>query len=902
MKSSQLTKSAASPLEKECKRLWQDVSNKLQQPKEFDLKSNVLEVVTDKGIVRHDFIIFEHEHYRFFESINIRVDEMRVSVTPIDLAKFMYLNLLQEQKPSSTFLYSVFNGICILFALMKIKNTQFGLNESDYKEYFGILFSFKPSLNGLIKRLAPQSYQGARIDLCLYKLIRLMVFLDMPYKFSRISEKLNQKMLSETCLEVMGITFEDYKRGGSFNFLGLEIGKHYVDHCASVMEEYFQTAYALRKTYSRVEEVCYGKKLPIHQSMKMRLVGQILLGESLPSAIKVAGYKNIEDNEKNFKDTYHSLLAEFRQQYEDCSALSSINKLAVISKIIEDARLPNRFDTIEFVRSMLMAEYINDWNKPSTAIFAEYVAALKSDNSYSVREDTLNLTHKEFMSICRQAVEKHSTRLSKNPKEISKFLKDVFAKAKFVPPSLSGVDALNRLCFSVESALCTLFAALTGWRRSEFGFPLSSLSATINIEVLDNLYTPWRFNVNWTVPKTHGDLKIDREITSYTYQIAYNASFLNLSGSEMPALYSGKFKSTSSSSSSSSSGAMNTRVGSLWIDFIKNYTLFNEATIDEYSELAEIKKRLNKELPSYEFSETSNKTLVLQRYREGTLDESTTKLLNTKLSARTKDFIMDESNEISIEIVLAVGREVIADIPFPTPHSFRHIWAEAVLTRYRGDVGKVIRANFKHMGGRFFMAYLRGKEMQAIYRIAERTVISKVVRQHFKNANEKYYDYTGGFQRYVAKVARKTKVFKPEDQVKVMEKVSDRVISIKSNLWVTCMLREGNQHRAKCAEDGIPQRRNAEPKFCLGCMHSDISEMNYEGIVLSIKDDVAACRNTELPTFIKTENAKTVQLALKRIKELKRNSGKTKYDKYIAHLEESLEMALWEPLKWSENK
>jgi hypothetical protein len=205
------------------------------------------------------------------------------------------------------------------------------------------------------------------------------------------------------------------------------------------------------------------------------------------------------------------------------------------------------------------------------------------------------------------------------------------------------------------------------------------------------------------------------------------------------------------------------------------------------------------------------------------------------------------------------------------------------------------------MDSSFFMAYLRNKETQVIVRIAERTVISKVVRQHFQNANKEYYDYAGGFQRYVSRAARMTKVFKPEDQIKVMEKVSDRVISIKSNLWATCMIREGNQHRAKCAEDGITQRRNAEPKFCLGCMHSDISGMNYEGIVLSIKDDVAACRNAELPTFIKAENAKTVQLALKRIKELKRNSGKTKYDKYIAHLEESLEMALWEPLKWSES-
>ncbi len=865
----------------------------MHQSKELDLNSSVIEVNLDKGIARHDFAIFHQEDYRICHSINIRVDDARVSVSSVDLAKLVFLHLLQEQKPSYTFIKSAFNGVCTLFALIKSKGPQFSLNESDYREYFGLLFSFRPTPDGLVKRITPPSYQGAGVNFCLYKLIKILLFLDAPFELANLSKTSNNNILVETCLEVMGITFQDYRRGGSFNFLGLDIGKHYVDHCANVFEEHFQIAFALRKTFSRVEEVCDGKLLPINEKMKATFVGQILVGNGLTSALQAAGFKNLENNERIFKDSFNALLEDFRQQYEECSSLSAINNLNLVKRIIEDASLPDRFDTMEFVRSMLMAEYISDWKKSSTQIFLEYFSALSSDDQPTNKNVFYKLSHESFLGICSQAIEEHSIHLPKDPKKISKFLQSQFHKARFTN-SLSGVDALRRMCFSVESAACTIFVALTGWRRSEYGFPLASLSGMINTEVLDNLYTPWRFNVNWTVPKTHGTLRIDREITSYTYQIAYMASLLNLAGSDKPALYFPDFRFVSKSTFE----FLSSRVVNLWFDFIENYSLFKKVPIDECDELAAIKEQLRGGLPAYEFSGLNYKTSVIQKYREGALDEPTTALLDARLSATTKEFIRDDSNEISRDTVLAVRKDVMADLPYPTAHAFRHIWAEAVLTRYRGDVGKVIQANFKHMDGRFFMAYLRGKETLAIYRIAERTVINNIVRQHVLSANEQHQNYAGGFQRFVSKTARMTKVIKPEEQAKLIEKISDRVIGMMANPWATCMLRSASQHRAKCAEEGIPQRRNADPKFCLGCIHSDISEMNYQGIVISIKDDVSVCRNIELPLFIKSEHAITVKNGLSRVKELKRNSGTTKYDKYINHLEESLEMASMEPLKW----
>ena len=883
-------------LEKECKRLWQNIVDRGYQQKELDLNSELIEVNCGRSCARCDFGWFKNDHYAFFDSIAVVVDDQVVSIVPVDLAKYMFLYLAQGEKPSAAQIRNVFNGVCIFFAMMKSKGKV--LNDIDYKEYLGLALGFSPTENGLSKRLSSLSFYGSRWALDLHRTIRFLRNISAPFEFANLSQKRNQEILAETVLEVMGITLTDYRNGGSFNFLGLDIGKHYIDHCANRFEEFFQVAYALRKTFEKAEQVCEGRPLPHASTSKSVFIGRVLTGESLEISLRSSGYKDIEKTLITHKETYDSLLGEFKDKYESVATLAAINKHCVISHIIKDAELPDRFDTFEFVRSMLIAEYVNHWSKPSKLIFSEYVSTLKNDDSYSAQRNAFRLTHKEFLEVCRNALHAHTISLPKSSEGVSTFIKNEFDRAKFVDSSLSGGDKLKSLSSHIESAACTLFVALAGWRRTEFGFPMASLSATINIDILDNFYIPWRFNVNWAVPKTHGESKVNREITSYAYLIAHMASTINLSGDDEPALYRPGIK-LKEENKFQSAVFIGSRVDLLWIDFIHNYSLFEHSQIDKYSDLSEIRTQLRKGLPIYEFNEFYRKTQLLTQYRNGTVPESMSKLFDERLSLETKAFLKDKSKVFNESDTKRITKELLADLPYPTPHAFRHIWAEAVLTRYRGDVGKVIRANFKHMDNSFFMAYLRNKETQVIVRIAERAVISKIVRRHFQAANEEYYDYAGGFQRYVSKTARLTKVVKPEDQAKVMEIVSDRVIGIKSNLWATCMLREGNQHRAKCAEDGIPQRRNAEPKFCLGCIHSDISEMNYEGILVSIKDDVAVCRNAELPTFFKTENAKTVRLALQRIKELKKNSGKTKYDRYIAHLEESLEMAAWDPVTLS---
>ena len=214
------------------------------------------------------------------------------------------------------------------------------------------------------------------------------------------------------------------------------------------------------------------------------------------------------------------------------------------------------------------------------------------------------------------------------------------------------------------------------------------------------------------------------------------------------------------------------------------------------------------------------------------------------------------------------------------------------MRRYRGDVGKFIRAHFKHLDSGFFMAYLRDKEFRVIQQVATRNVINAVVRTHIDAIEDKHRDYAGGFDRFLSKAVNISHVIGHTEMKEELAKAtSKRVLAMKSNPWATCFLRDGTQKTAKCSINGEPQRQNASPKLCLGCINADITEGNFNGIVVYIKEDIAACRNPELPWFIKEPCYHTVLLALKRIEELKRNSGKATYDKFIAHLQDTLLMA-----------
>ncbi|MDP5134773.1 hypothetical protein ORJ04_02295 [Rheinheimera baltica] len=437
-----------------------------------------------------------------------------------------------------------------------------------------------------------------------------------------------------------------------------------------------------------------------------------------------------------------------------------------------------------------------------------------------------------------------------------------------------------------------------------------------------------RFYVNWTSSKTSGGTLLQREITLSTVMIANQLADLNDSERNDPALISVNF-----SNLGDLAGRITERVSRLWGRFPYDYAIFKE--LDEYEALnarfdnltsdEELKRRhlsekydsgnsividvlalreqlrndaVRLEISKREYKGDNRSTVrfaeTLRRYSQHKLDPSSTHSLNTYLGEDTKKYLFSSdktSDFLRQEAVSAIRDEFTSGVIKATPHAFRHIWAEAILQRYRGDVGRFIRANFKHIDERFFMAYLRNKEVKSIYEVAKRTTINSVVRKHVSSLKEDKRAYAGGFDRFVSKAVNLTKIVTHEDYALIARKIAqERVVDIKVNAWSTCLLRAGTETHARCSVDGIPQRQNASPKLCLGCVNAEINDSNYAGIVVYTKSDVEACKNPNLPVSIKRFHVATLRKALLRVRELATNDKCSLYDSFIAHLESVINM------------
>jgi hypothetical protein len=315
-------------------------------------------------------------------------------------------------------------------------------------------------------------------------------------------------------------------------------------------------------------------------------------------------------------------------------------------------------------------------------------------------------------------------------------------------------------------------------------------------------------------------------------------------------------------------------------------------------ELIKVRDDLRDKLPIWHLVQKTYSNLdkdkrlgeTLRRYKVGTLGSEETRLLDERLSLETKNKILNAEGQLSYNTKLAIRSELLNEAKYPSPHALRHIWAEAVLRRYRGDVGKYIRANFKHLDERFFVAYLRNKETKALYQVATRNVINAVVSNQINSMRDSRRPYAGAFDRYLSKAVRATRVVTIEERENLASKIStQKIISMKGNPWATCILRKGTENQAKCSKEGVPLPYNSSPSLCLGCINGDVAEGNFHGIVIYVKYDIKVCLNKNLPWVIKEPHYRTLTLALKRILELRENDKNSRYDKFIAYLTQTIE-------------
>jgi hypothetical protein len=871
--------------------------------------------INDAGgrqVITLDFSLFDKAHVRFVEHLAVDYNEQEVRLSLPDIAKAIWLMAVEGKAAHPSLYNGAHHFIALLFSFLKEIEAE-ALTQVDLVDFYVFCLTQNVAQEGVVKRLSPPAYQARFTPLPLHHLLKIAQRVGVATFVNTVPAKKSQAALNEACVSVMGKTMADYREGGSFNFLGLDIGKHYVDHCQNLFDNHSLFITAVRQTGKWwLSEAARNAALEIKDQPVLGALGAVLSG----AAIEDIPHVNLKLGRDKRTLSECLIQQQFRKCYKQAQQRINPFKIDTVERIVSACKLPERYDSQEFIRALLFVDVFGAHGKSKDAIYQEYKATLeKSDTPFSV-----SLADIEAHS--REVIDSLNVTPPPDKNGMRRFFKE---QAQALPVSLqdhhsNGMTYFAAMSAMIEDAGVTCFLGLTGWRASEYGFALSNIGVELNHDPLDNQYTPWRFHARWKVPKTSGETPLDREITLSSYILAAQLAEMNCADDDKPALY----KVSTENQRVDSAFSIQYSVTSCWSDFVTNYCLFTD--VDQWQELGlsgqlskdeskeldtlnstyrfessqmteliRIKDKLRSELPRVELTLKRGGSYTfghkLREYIAGKAKPDVTALFDEFLSDETKKILVSGEIELDKAGVRFVRGEFLGDAPYPSPHAFRHMWAEAVLRRYRGDVGRFIRANFKHLDDRFFMAYLRGKTMKAIVNVVKRQAANDIVQVQLDSLGDDNRGYAGGFDRFLSKAVGITKVQSHEDYKALAENVSQRVVDIKSNPWADCLLREGTNKTAKCSIDGIPQRQNASPKLCLGCINGNIAEGNFNGILVYTQQDVKACRNPKLPWFIKEPHVHTVNSALKRVKELRENSGKSKYDPFIKLLEETLKMA-----------
>ncbi|MEI6895806.1 MAG: hypothetical protein V5789_14520 [Colwellia sp.] len=865
-----------------------------------------------------DFSLFDCPHLKFFETIDLIFDGEKYQVNSVELAKILFL----EQ--ASTTSYGTFNAglkqLARLFFFLRERGLTC-VKASDYQELFQYFMTIDVSTSGIKQRFSSLGYNTA-FAINMDKLHGVLQLYGIEGVLSHTSSAYIKKAQKSAVEVITGLTLADYTEGGSFNFLTLSVGRHYIDHCGNYFQQHYPLARAFRACMQGLPEIIQqefehriGSRLKVERHLLLH-IGAVLTGRDIltdPYLISSGRQKGQFIITKDRCKLLERITKDFfwQQYHQACeeAILFSEQGLTLLSKHL---KLPKRFDSFEFLRSMLLTQ-LTDISAPRgpEALLRQYSATLKGKREITLEHffDSCDEVKKELLILTPQS---------------DQSLAQLLTQANI--PFASNSKTIREFIGNVEAAGGISMLALTGWRASEYGFPLAAIKVTDNQDILDSTYTPFRFILNWIVPKTNGKTKLDREITLSAYLLAYQMDSLIEGDDTTPCLYYSGMKRTNIHDSSK---MFSSRVLRMWEHFVNHYTIFvnlrqldtlkniEVLTEDERKDLtllmeaypdnaytAEFRYTMRKvtdELPRIQVTGQLSRNKydrpghMLFGFIKGTLNANEMEVwlqhLDPLLQKQLTELTIKKPADLSSDLIKTCTASMLSNCAYPTPHAFRHIWAEAVLRRYSGDVGWFIRSHFKHLDERFFMRYLRLKNFKDIHDIAKRTAVSAIVRMHLLTLQDEHREYTGKFDVFMRRLGKTTMVVSIEELPEIVEQfVATEVIDLKANSWCNCILRRTTEKQAKCAVDGVPQRQNADPSLCLGCINGNIEEGHVVGIMLQVENDVKILKNHELPQFFKSKSKSTVIEARKQFLQLKRNSGSNKYDNHIKYFDDALVM------------
>lgn len=813
-----------------------------------------------------------------------------------DILCILKIYWLEQTKSSATAssYKAIFGSLCLLVHFLIARQVQQlnSMNLSDFVQ-FNLVHSWTES--GPLKLLNFKSYGVFRNGFDLNKLIISKM---SRTQFSLVNSDITQKTIKEAIafsldsLSGGELTFADWKNGGSFNFLTLDYGKYYVEHCADFFNEHYPLALSLYETLKDADELVSRAGWPVNRDTKAYL-SYCLLNES---PVEISEKRKL--NLAQVTLLKNLAIERFTDNYLAAQSIVALETPRAKELFLKELKINNLSES-QKERLEYLLNY-KAWGHERSNI-ERWISEIDHKSL------TLEKFRDAYFSTLSQ-IDTNSERLKFEINLASKLPSIEFYKSiGLSEPSGSGDGYIIQLYKKVMAAGLTDVCASLGWRESEFGFPFSAIKIQDNNDYLDQEIFPQRFSVDWFVPKTNGETKLNREITYFTFlKIKKLNSFIKNSN-DLPCLY---LCESSNKNPFSSEAQVQRAVPRMWEHFVNNYAPFtaldkiqelnklkeklgaNEVlTSDEHNTLRNLEKnykdndwerfesdsmlritfeRVKSDFPILKFyfqgQDTKDKKNWVIRYRDRALNSDILDILDNNLSDETKSFIQDLDDIPSAVITRQISAELVQNCIYPTPHALRHMWAEAVYRRFDGDVGWMIRSQFKHISPSMWLAYIKDKSNVAMHEHAQVTVINSIIRSFIAKQGK---GYAGKLSSYLTRIIRQTKLINLSDSIELLnEFIANEFVGIKSNPWGYCLLKRRHQHNAKCAENGRPVREKASPSLCLGCTNNLTEATNIDYIYFQIMNDIELLKQTDIPNAYRKESFTNLNNAFKHIKKL----------------------------------
>ncbi len=681
------------------------------------------------------------------------------------------------------------------------------------------------------------------------------------------------------------LTYREWLEGGSYNTLTLDYGRYYVEHCLTLYEQYIPLAIALSYTYQARSKIA--DSLGYSNNTVNNLLPRILKGHSVEDLQQAAE----RWGKVTIKRVHDTVMKYFKGAYQQSTFEGKIIQDSGVESFLNECGLQSSPVNIDRMR-VIIWEWLQRKDEDETRLLLDECDIAVPWNTFIRKLGKFEEFYKQDVNVVPTLQDYKAVGLLE-----ADSIRDV---SKSFPRQLINI---------VEKAGLTSMVALTGWRKSEYGFPISAIKRTRNEDKLDEHAFPWRYQVDWYVHKTHGKVRQLREITFSAIVIAQRLKKLIGAEDDQPCLYSTPVRKRDKFDSEKKVMAAVTYP---WKHYVKHYSGFklmddwqsweslvriedagSLLTTDQQNErkrllksrssnewntlkidvnLKEAWRRAREEWPRLEFfllgSSTKEKKEWLIKYRNGTLRPKWTRLLDKYISEETRDhlFHLPDDDLNSRATSKAVSSELLSEALYPSPHAFRHIWAEAVYRRFDGDAGWMIRSQFKHISRAMWLAYIRDKDNRHGHQRVKTQVVSSLVHNYLKNKGE---GYAGQLNTWLRRLLKKSSLLTPEEQRGFVEQLATvEIENIKANPWGYCLLKRRTRSKAKCAEMGEPMRHNASPDLCLGCAHNLMQTENVEWSLFHATSHVEALKNPIVPAIFKDSSYKLVKNVTEHVRTL----------------------------------